>query len=53
MSGRKRFFVDKIDGAYAVLEGDEFVHAKTVQRVDKGREITLLEGRGTELGAID
>ena len=52
MSGRKRFFVDKIDGAYAVLEGDEFVHAKTVQRVDTGSEITVLDGSGKEYGAI-
>lgn len=52
MSGRKRFFIEKLDGENAVLEGDEFVHAKTVQRVDIGSEIILLDGSGKEYGAI-
>lgn len=54
MSGRKRFFVEKIDTAdnTAVLEGDEFVHAKTVQRVEEGSEICLLDGSGKEYTAI-
>lgn len=52
MSGRKRFFVEKIDGDTAVLDGGEFIHAKTVQRVDIGSEIILLDGSGKEYGAI-
>lgn len=54
MSGRKRFFIEEIDTATntAVLEGDEFVHAKTVQRVDNGSEICLLDGSGKEYTAI-
>lgn len=54
MSGRKRFFVENIDTVNntAVLEGDEFVHAKTVQRVDTGSEICLLDGSGKEYTAI-
>ena len=52
MSGRKRFFVDNISGDTAVLEGEEFVHAKTVQRVEEGTEIILLDGSGKEYSAI-
>ena len=54
MSGRKRFFVENIDveNNVAVIEGDEFVHAKTVQRVDVGSEICLLDGSGREYTAI-
>ncbi len=54
MSGRKRFFADRIDteNNIAVLEGDEFVHAKTVQRVDVGSEICILDGSGKEYSAI-
>lgn len=53
MSGRKRFFVDSIAADNtAVLEGDEFVHAKTVQRVEEGSEICLLDGSGKEYTAI-
>ena len=54
LSGRKRFFVENIETATntAVLEGDEFVHAKTVQRVDTGSEICLLDGSGKEFTAI-
>ena len=54
MSGRKRFFVDNIDleNKVAVIDGDEFVHAKTVQRIDTGSEICLLDGSGREYTAI-
>ena len=53
MSGRKRFFVEKINSDNtAVLDGDEFIHAKTVQRVDEGSEICLLDGSGKEYTAI-
>ena len=53
MSGRKRFFIENIaDDNTAVLEGDEFVHAKTVQRVEEGSEICLLDGSGKEYTAI-
>ena len=53
MSGRKRFFVEKIDeNNTVVIDGDEFVHAKTVQRIDTGSEICLLDGSGKEYTAI-
>ena len=54
MSGRKRFFVENIDSEskVAVIDGDEFVHAKTVQRVEEGSEICLLDGSGKEYTAI-
>lgn len=55
MSGRKRFFVEKIEypsTSSVVLEGDEFTHAKVVQRVDAGDEIVLLDGSGREYFAI-
>jgi len=55
MSGRKRFFVDKInypEQAEAVLDGEEFTHARTVQRVEEGTEIILLDGSGKEYRAI-
>lgn len=53
MSGRKRFFIDSIapEQKQIVLEGEEFVHA-TVQRIDVGCEITLLDGSGKEYTAI-
>lgn len=52
MSGRKRFFVDNITSREVVLDGEEFVHAKTVQRVEEGTEIILLDGSGKEYTAI-
>lgn len=54
MSGRKRFFVENInyETNTAVLDGDEFIHAKTVQRVEVGSEIALLDGSGKEYTAI-
>lgn len=52
MSGRRRFFVDRIEGEEVTLEGDEFVHAKTVQHVEEGSEIILLDGSGNEYSAI-
>lgn len=55
MSVPKRFFIE--DPGYpehvdAVLEGEEFVHAKTVLRVGSGDEITLLDGSGKEYSAV-
>ena len=54
MSGRKRFFVENINIAdkTAVLDGEEFIHAKTVQRVEEGTEIILLDGSGKEYSAV-
>lgn len=54
MSGRKRFFVDNLnlENNTAEIVGDEFVHARTVQRVDTGSEICLLDGSGKEYTAI-
>ena len=54
MSGRKRFFVENIDteNNTAQICGDEFVHAKTVQRIEAGSEICLLDGSGKEYTAI-
>ena len=55
MSTPRRFFVDNIsypEVTEVVLDGDEFVHAKTVLRVTEGSEITLLDGSGKEYAAI-
>ena len=55
MSTPKRFFVENInypDDAKIVIEGEEFVHAKTVLRIEKGAEIVLLDNSGKEYYAI-
>ncbi|MDE7082092.1 MAG: 16S rRNA (uracil(1498)-N(3))-methyltransferase [Clostridia bacterium] len=54
MSGRKRFFIEKLNGneTEVFLEGEEFIHAKTVLRVEEGAEIILLDGSGKEYFAI-
>lgn len=55
MSGRKRFFaagIDYPDETEVTLDGEEFVHARTVQRVEEGTEIVLLDGSGKEYSAI-
>ncbi len=55
MSGRKRFFIEKLDyprQTEAILSGEEFIHAKTVQRVEEGSEICLLDGSGREYTAL-
>lgn len=55
MSTPKRFFIDKINypaDSEVVLEGEEFVHAKTVLRIEEGAEIVLLDGSGAEYSAI-
>ncbi|MGN0804498.1 MAG: RsmE family RNA methyltransferase [Candidatus Coproplasma sp.] len=55
MSTPHRFFVEQItypDNTEVYLEGDEFVHAKTVLRVGEGSEITLLDNSGKEYSAI-
>lgn len=54
MSTPKRFFIDcsPAAGDTVRLEGDEFIHAKTVLRVEEGAEIVLLDGSGKEFSAI-
>lgn len=55
MSTPHRFFVDKIDYPTVTeveLQGEEFVHAKTVLRVGEGSEITLLDNSANEYTAI-
>ena len=54
MSTPRRFFVENLtpETEIAVLDGDEFVHAKSVLRVAVGDEITLLDGAGNEYSAI-
>ncbi|MGN1060566.1 MAG: RsmE family RNA methyltransferase [Candidatus Coproplasma sp.] len=55
MSTPHRFFVDKIeypDQTEVVLDGEEFIHAKTVLRVGEGSEITLLDNTANEYTAI-
>ncbi len=55
MSTPHRFFVDKInypEASEVVLDGEEFVHAKTVLRVGEGSEITLLDNTANEYTAI-
>ena len=49
MSTPRRFFTDVNDlcnGKTVCLEGEEFVHAKTVLRVEEGAEIVLLDAGG-------
>lgn len=55
MSTPHRFFVDNLtypQASEVYLEGEEFVHAKTVLRVSEGSEITLLDNSGKEFSAI-
>ena len=55
MSAPKRFFVDKLNypaETVVRIEGEEFVHAKTVLRIEEGAEIILLDGSGKEYSAI-
>lgn len=55
MSGRKRFFIQNLNYPACdtvVLEGEEFTHARTVQRVEEGTEIILLDGSGKEYSAV-
>lgn len=55
MSERKRFFVNGVnypDDAAVEIDGEEFVHAKTVLRAAVGDEIVLLDGSGREYPAI-
>ncbi len=55
MSTPRRFFIDKIDYpavTEAVLEGEEFIHAKTVLRVEEGAEIVLLDNSKKQYTAI-
>lgn len=55
MSTPKRFFIDNLhypESTEAVLDGEEFVHAKTVLRITEGAEIVLLDNCGNEYSAI-
>lgn len=55
MSTPRRFFIDDnnlYEGKTVFLEGEEFVHAKTVLRVEEGAEIAVLNGSGNEYSAI-
>lgn len=55
MSTPKRFFIDNLnypERSEAVLDGEEFVHAKTVLRITEGTEIMLLDNAGNEYSAI-
>lgn len=55
MSTPKRFFVENLTyprNLQVFLEGEEFVHAKTVLRVEVGEEIVLLDNSGKEYSAI-
>ncbi len=55
MSTPRRFFTDFInypEASSVRIEGEEFIHAKTVLRVEEGSEITLLDGSGNEYSAI-
>jgi 16S rRNA (uracil1498-N3)-methyltransferase len=55
MSTPRRFFVDLInypEENTVELSGEEFIHAKTVLRVEEGSEITLLDNSGNEYTAI-
>lgn len=52
MSTPKRFFASSIDGKEALIDGEEFIHAKSVLRVTEGSEIVVLDGAGKEFTAI-
>ena len=55
MSGARRFFVENINypaRSEVELAGEEFVHAKTVLRIEEGAEIILLDNSGAEYPAI-
>lgn len=51
MSSLKRFFVGNIDGQ-ALLQGEEFEHAKNVLRLGVGDEVILLDNSGVEYTAV-
>lgn len=55
MSAPKRFFIENIDYPTSdriIIDGEEFVHAKTVLRIETGAEIVLLDNSGKEYFAI-
>ena len=53
MSAPKRFFIDNAhDCSEVYIDGEEFVHAKTVLRIEEGAEIILLDNSGKEYTAI-
>ena len=55
MSGSRRFFIEDINYPSVTeveIAGDEFIHAKTVLRIEAGAEIVLLDNSGNEYPAI-
>lgn len=55
MSTPRRFFINKInypEDSEVILDGEEFIHAVKVLRVEAGAEITLLDNSGREYDAI-
>ena len=50
----RRFFIENIapEQTEVFLEGEEFIHAKIVLRIEEGAEIILLDGSGKEYSAI-
>lgn len=53
--GVRRFFIENFDADYSSdvwLEGEEFIHAKTVLRIEEGAEVIFLNGSGKEYSAI-
>ncbi|MGN0817928.1 MAG: RsmE family RNA methyltransferase [Candidatus Coproplasma sp.] len=55
MSTPRRFFTQKLnypEESEVVIDGEEFIHAVKVLRVEEGSEITLLDGSGNEFSAI-
>lgn len=53
MSAPKRFFIDFApQGGEIYIDGEEFIHAKTVLRIEEGAEIVLLDNSGKEYTAI-
>lgn len=55
MSTPRRFFLDNInypEETRVAIEGEEFIHAKTVLRIENGAEIVLLDNSGKEYSAV-
>lgn len=49
---KRRFFIDAPTGEEATLTGEEFVHARTVLRLEEGSEVVLLDNSGKEYDGI-
>lgn len=50
----RRFFIENLvhEKTEVYLEGEEFIHAKNVLRIEEGTEIIILDGSGKEYSAI-